>query len=188
MKRTIRTLLALLLSAFGCTARAQEMSRPLQQTAYDFSFTAIDGTPLPLAQYQGKVLLVVNVASRCGFTGQYAGLEKLYETYKDRGLVVIGVPSNDFGAQEPGSAAEIQKFAADTYQATFPLTQKTVVKGDNADPFYKWAAAQGVGGIFGSTPRWNFHKYLIGRDGRLISSYTAMTKPDGLTRDIEAAL
>lgn len=181
----------LFLSLLGIgNARAADMSLPPAASAYDFTLTAIDGTPMPLAAYRGKVLLIVNVASRCGFTGQYAGLEKLYETYKDRGLVIIGVPSNDFGAQEPGTEAEIQKFAADNYKATFPLTHKSVVSGAGADPFYQWAAAQNVGNILNSAPRWNFHKYLIDRNGHLVGSYTPLTAPDSETLkiDLERAL
>ncbi len=185
--------LALVLSAYwigGIRAKSAEMSLPVEDSAYAYSFTAIDGTPLSLESYRGKVLLVVNVASRCGFTEQYRGLEQLYENYKDRGLVIIGVPSNDFGAQEPGTDAEIKQFATDTYQAQFPLTQKQTVSGAAAHPFYQWAAVQGVGGVLGSTPRWNFHKYLIDRNGKLIGSYTPLTKPDSeaLRKDIEAAL
>jgi glutathione peroxidase len=159
-------------------------------SAYSYSFTAIDGKPMPLDNYRGKVLLVVNTASQCGFTGQYEGLEKLYETYKDQGLVVIGVPSNDFGGQEPGTDAEIQKFACDHFHVTFPLTQKVDVVGDNAHPFYQWAAEQKAGNFLTRIPRWNFHKYLVGRNGELLDSFAALTKPNdsGLQKEIEEAL
>lgn len=156
------------------------------QTAYDLSFTAIDDSPMPLSAYRGKVLLVVNTASECGFTPQYEGLEKLYQTYKDQGLVVLGVPSNDFGGQEPGSNAEIKQFC-EMRQITFPLTGKQVVSGDDAHPFYQWAGSQvGVAG----RPKWNFHKYLIGRDGALLDYFHSTTKPDSdaLKEAIEKAL
>ena len=132
-----------------------------------------DGTPLPLCQYQGKVILVVNTASHCGFTSQYDGLEKLYARYKDKGLVVLGFPSNDFGEQEPGSSKEIADFCRLTYGVQFPMVAKTVVKGKQANPFYLQLAE-----ITGSTPRWNFHKYLINRDATQVIAFGSMTKPD----------
>lgn len=179
----------LLIPLLTASAASAANSSPAD-TAYQFSFTSGDGKPLPLAQYRGKVLLVVNTASLCGFTGQYADLQKLYETYKDQGLVVLGVPSNDFGGQEPGTDAEIKAFSSQHYHVSFPLTQKTVVSGDAAHPFYKWAAAQGVGGIFSSRPRWNFHKYLIDRHGVLVDSFTSTTSPaaDSVREAVEKAL
>jgi glutathione peroxidase len=159
-------------------------------TAHGFSFTTIDDKPLNLSELSGKVLLVVNTASKCGFTPQYDGLEALYKTYQDRGLVIIGVPSNDFGGQEPGTAEEIVHFCQTTYDITFPLTAKTVVSGSDAHPFYKWAADQKKGGMIFSKPRWNFHKYLVARDGSLAGSYSSATKPGDpdLAKDIEAEL
>ena len=132
------------------TVIAHAEPKPSDKTAYDFSFETLGGEPMPLSQYKGKVLLIVNTASHCGFTPQYEGLEKLYQKYKDRGLVVIGVPSNDFGAQEPGSATEIQQFCKLNYGVTFPLTSKQVVSGDGAHPFYLWAH-EVLG--FGSAPQ-----------------------------------
>ncbi len=143
---------------------------------YSFSFPALQaGKTVNLADYKGKVMLVVNTASQCGFTGQYKALQKLYDAYKDDGLVIIGVPSNDFGAQEPGSEAEIAKFCEANYGVTFPMTAKQVVSGDGAHPFYQQAADQ-LG--FLSAPKWNFHKYLIGRDGLLKDYYHSTTAPD----------
>lgn len=145
------------------------------ESAYDFAFTTIDGAPLPLSDFRGKALLVVNTASRCGFTPQYEGLEKLWTDYRDRGLVVLGVPSNDFGSQEPGSEAQIKEFCAVNFAIDFPMTAKTEVRGENAHPFYRWAASQvGVLGV----PRWNFHKYLIAPDGRLVDWFATTTSPD----------
>jgi glutathione peroxidase len=156
-------------------------------TAYEFQFPAIDGGQLPLAAWRGKVLLVVNTASFCGFTGQYSGLQKLWETYEAQGLVVLGVPSNDFGEQEPGTAAEIKTFCEGAYNITFPLAAKQTVKGPAAHPFYQWArAALGER----SAPRWNFHKYLVGRDGKLIGGYGSTVTPqsDTMVGAIAAAL
>jgi glutathione peroxidase len=142
--------------------------------AFSFSFTGINGEQMPLAQYAGKVLLVVNTASQCGFTQQYADLQRVWQQYRDRGLVVLGVPSNDFGGQEPGSEAEIKTFCEVNFDVDFPLTAKEHVKGSAAHPFYRWAAAQ-VGAL--ATPKWNFHKYLIAPDGRLVGWFSTVTRP-----------
>ncbi|MBX3455713.1 glutathione peroxidase [Ferrovibrio sp.] len=143
-------------------------------TAHDFSFTSIDGAALPLKQFKGKTLLVVNTASQCGFTKQYTDLQSLWSRYRDKGLVVLGVPSNDFGGQEPGSSAEIKNFCEVNFDVDFPLTEKEVVVGDKAHPFYKWAAAE-----FGelAKPRWNFHKYLIDGNGKPVDWYATTTNP-----------
>lgn len=143
-------------------------------TAYDFSFTSIDGMPMPLAQYSGRVLLIVNTASFCGFTSQYAGLESLYETYRDRGLTIIGVPSNDFAGQEPAAEAEIKQFCETTFGIEFPLTSKVSVSGEKAHPFYRWAGAT-LGTV--AKPRWNFHKYLVAPDGQLVDWFSTITAP-----------
>jgi len=132
-----------------------------------------DGKPQSLCQYQGKVILVVNTASFCGFTSQYEGLEKLYARLKDKGLVVLGFPSNDFGEQEPGSEKEIADFCRLTYGVEFPMLGKTTVKGRDANPFYLKLAE-----ITGSKPKWNFHKYLINRDASQVVAYSSFTKPD----------
>jgi glutathione peroxidase len=166
------------------SARAKEKT----SSAYDYSFeTLIDQKPMPLSQFKGKVLLVVNTASNCGFTTQYEGLQKLYDAYRDRGLVIVGVPSDDFGGQEPGSAEEIATFCQLNYGVTFPMTAKTVVSGDNAHPFYQWAS-DGLG--FGTSPKWNFHKYLVNRNGELVDYFNSTTAPDAnkLIEAIEALL
>ncbi|KAB2925891.1 MAG: glutathione peroxidase [Dechloromonas sp.] len=140
----------------------------------DHSFPGLqDGKPQSLCQYQGKVILVVNTASFCGFTKQYEGLEKLYARLRDRGLVVVGFPSNDFGEQEPGSDKEIADFCRLTYGVEFPMMGKTTVKGKQANAFYRQLAE-----ITGSRPRWNFHKYLINRDASQVVAYGSMTAPD----------
>lgn len=147
---------------------------PQQGSAYEFEFIAIDGKPMPLSAYKGRVLLVVNTASFCGFTRQYEGLQALAEKYEAAGLTVIGVPSNDFGGQEPKAEDEIKTFCQGAFGVTFPLTGKNTVKGEAAHPFYKWAvAALGPG----SAPRWNFHKFLVGRDGRAIASFGTGVEP-----------
>jgi len=157
------------------------------RSAHAFTFTSIDGEALPLASYAGKVVLVVNTASRCGFTPQYEGLQTLWDTYRDRGLVVLGVPSGDFGGQELASAAEIKQFCEVNFEIDFPLTEKTHVSGDDAHPFYLWA-----GDELGRTakPRWNFHKYLVAKDGRLTDWFSTATGPSSerVRQAIEAAL
>jgi glutathione peroxidase len=143
-------------------------------TAYDFRFDAIDGKPMPMASFRGKVVLVVNTASMCGFTPQYKALQKLHETYEARGLVVIGVPSNDFGGQEPKSEAEVKSFCEGAFGITFPLTAKYSVRGGDKHPFYAWASDT-LGAA--NAPWWNFHKYLVGRDGKLITAFGTRTEP-----------
>lgn len=156
-------------------------------SAHDFAFTSIDGKPLPLSTFAGKAVLVVNTASQCGFTPQYAELEALWQRHRDRGLVVLGVPSNDFGAQEPGSNTEIRAFCTDNFDVDFPMTEKVKVSGPDAHPFYQWAATQA--GALG-VPRWNFHKYLITPDGRLADWFSSVTKPSAprVVKAIEAVL
>jgi len=155
--------------------------------AHSFSFTSIEGKALPLSGYKGKAVLVVNTASACGFTPQYKGLEALWKAYKDKGLVVLGVPSNDFGAQEQGSESEIKEFCEMRYGVDFPLTSKVHVTGAEAHPLYQWIAkALGEGGA----PRWNFHKFLIGKDGSIAGAFNSKVTPDGaeLKHAIDEAL
>ena len=142
--------------------------------ATDFTLATPAGDPLPLSQYAGRPMLVVNTASQCGFTPQYEGLQRLWTEYGDKGLLVLGVPSNDFGGQEPGTDAEIGAFCATRFAATFPLAAKAHVKGRNAVPLFQWLAAEA--GALGQ-PRWNFYKYVIGRDGRLAAWFGSVTKP-----------
>lgn len=157
-----------LLSLPGVVAHAASPS------AYDFSFPSIDGGQLKLADWRGKVLLVVNTASLCGYTKQYAGLQQLWSTYESQGLVVVGIPSNDFGGQEPKAEGDIKSFCQGAFGVTFPLTSKQAVVGPNAHPFYQWASADVVSG---GPPAWNFHKYLIGRDGRLVRAFPSTLTP-----------
>ena len=157
-------------------------------TVTEFSATGIDGTPQPLAQYAGKVLLIVNVASECGFTPQYEGLEALYEAYRDRGLVVLGFPCDQFGHQEPGTEEQIQAFCTVNFGVDFPMFAKVEVNGDNAHPLWRWLK-QEKGGLLGiDAIKWNFTKFLVGRDGRVLQRYAPTTEPKAIAADIEAAL
>jgi glutathione peroxidase len=151
-------------------AQSPAMSRI---TAYVFSFAALDGGNIRLLDYTGKPLLIVNTASQCGYTPQFTGLQQLYARYHGQGLEIIGVPSNDFGGQEPGGSKEIAETAQHQYGVTFPIAAKAVVKGANAHPFYKWAAEARPK----DTPRWNFHKYLIGRDGYIADVFPESVEP-----------
>ena len=174
------TLLAFLLGAHAVNA-APSCSSLLSQTFPRLQ----DEAPQNLCQYQGKVILVVNTASFCGFTSQYEGLEKVYAKYKDRGLVVLGFPSNDFGQQEPGSNKEIADFCKNTYDVKFPMFAKSSISGSNANPLFKMLIAK-----TGTTPKWNFYKYLIDRNGNVVDSYGSMTKPtsSSFTAEIEKLL
>jgi glutathione peroxidase len=157
------------------------------EDAYRFEFMSIDGDKLAFEAWRGRPVLVVNTASYCGYTPQYSDLEALWQRYRGRGLVVLGVPSNDFGAQEPGSAAEIKRFCAAGYAVDFPLTEKCRVIGGEAHPFYKWIAAElGEAG----SPRWNFHKYLVGPDGQLAGTWPSQVAPGDtrITTEIERLL
>jgi glutathione peroxidase len=171
-----RTILASLLAATTLppsmrTAHAQAAMSGI--TAYAFSFPALAGGDIKLADYTGHPVMVVNTASLCGFTPQYAGLQQLWSEFHDRGLMIVGVPSNDFGGQEPGGAKEISETAQHQYGVTFPMAAKAVVKGPDAHPFYRWAATARPKDV----PRWNFHKYLVGRDGYLADVFPESIDP-----------
>jgi len=175
-------LIAVMMMVTSASAGAQSVT-----TAHEFEFTSIDGAPLPLETFKGKVVLLVNTASRCGFTHQYADLQSVWERYRGRGLVVLGVPSNDFGGQEPGSESDIKEFCEVNFNVDFPMTSKVHVKGEAAHPFYRWAADE-LG--FAAEPRWNFHKYLIAPDGRLVDWFATTTPPNAerVVRAIEQHL
>ena len=182
--------LYLVFASLLCMALGVNISRAenLQSgSVYDFTFPGIEGGNLPLSNYRGKVILIVNTASHCGYTHQYEGLQTLWQTYRDRGLVVLGVPSNDFGGQEPEKEGKILEFCQGTYGVTFPLTAKQRVSGESAHPFYRWAAKT-LGDE--AAPRWNFHKYLVAADGRLLAWFSTPTKPlsSDITSAVEAAL
>ena len=157
-------------------------------TAYDFTARDIEGRERSLADWRGKVLLVVNVASKCGFTPQYAGLEALWQRYGGRGLVVLGFPCDQFGHQEPGDEAEIRDFCSLTYDVDFPMFAKVEVNGGGAHPLWKWLKDE-KGGLLGiGAIKWNFTKFLVGRDGKVLKRYAPTETPESLARDIEAAL
>ena len=159
----------------------------MSKTAYDFSFTGIDGKPLALSSFKGKALLVVNVASQCGLTPQYSGLEALWKAKSKDGLVVLGVPANDFGAQEPGTEKEIKTFCETRFNVDFPMTAKEHVIGGEAHPLYKWVASE-LGE--GAAPKWNFHKYLFNRDGTIAGTFGSRTEPNdaAMNAEIDKAL
>ena len=157
-------------------------------TAFDFTATDIDGNPLPLSDFAGNVLLIVNVASRCGFTPQYAGLEQLWRDYRQAGLVVLGFPCDQFGHQEPEDEAGIRSFCALNYAVSFPMSSKIEVNGDGAHPLWRWLRGQRRGLLGTGTIRWNFTKFLIGRDGQVIARHAPVRKPASLVGEIQAAL
>ncbi|MEM9097842.1 MAG: glutathione peroxidase [Pseudomonadota bacterium] len=165
---------ALALAALPLAARASS-AKKTGISAHQFSFTDIDGGALDLAQFAGRPIMVVNTASRCGFTYQYDGLQALYDQYRDRGFMLIGVPSDDFGGQELASEAEVKHFCEVNFSLDFPLTEITRVRGSNAHPFYQWAREE-LGRA--KAPRWNFHKYLIAPDGRLVTAFNSQVDPE----------
>jgi glutathione peroxidase len=175
----LASLLAVALIAGPVSAQGEQA-----MSIYDLTANTLEGSPKSLSDYKGKVLVVVNTASECGFTPQYAALQKLYEDYEDRGVVVLGFPSNDFGGQEPGTAAEIKTFCEKKYHVTFPMFAKVKTKGDGQSPVYKFLAA-GHG-----EPKWNFHKYVVGKNGQVRAAFASAVKPDSaeLKSAIEAAL
>jgi glutathione peroxidase len=156
-------------------------------TISDFTATTLTGDERPLSDYAGQVVLVVNTASACGFTPQYAGLEELYKDLHDEGLVVLGFPCNQFGAQEPGTAEEIGSFCQRNYGVSFPMFEKIEVNGDGAHPLYQWLRTE-KGGLLGDKIKWNFTKFLVGRDGEVIARYAPNTEPKDIADDIRAAL
>ncbi|KQV99659.1 glutathione peroxidase [Rhizobacter sp. Root1221] len=157
-------------------------------SVYDFEARTIGGQPVSLAEHRGKVLLVVNTASACGFTPQFGALETLWQTYRDKGLVVVGFPSNQFGQQDPGSNEEIASFCSANYGVSFPMMAKVDVKGDDAHPLFRWLTGEAPGLLGTKFIKWNFTKFLVGRDGQVIKRYAPIDKPEQIAADIEAAL
>ena len=160
------------------------------KSVYDFTLNSIDGQPAPLGAYKGKVVLLVNVASRCGFTPQYTALESVYEKYKDRGFVIVGIPANNFGSQEPGTNQEIKTFCQTKYSVTFPMTSKVSVKGDDKTPLYQFLTDKAANAQTGGEIQWNFTKFLIGPDGRVVARFEPAVTPESpeVTAAIEKAL
>ena len=157
-------------------------------SVYDFEASSIDGKPVALADYRGRVLLIVNTASQCGFTPQFTGLEQLWEAYRERGLVVLGFPCNQFGQQDPGSDAEISSFCSLNYGVSFPMMKKVDVNGADAHPLYRWLTAEAPGLLGTKAIKWNFTKFLVGRDGTVLKRYAPTDTPESLKADVERAL
>jgi glutathione peroxidase len=185
MKRLFaQVVMVLLLTVFSVGAAGAQPNKEKKMSFYDLTANTLAGAPQSLSAYQGKVVLVVNVASECGYTPQYAGLEKLYEELKSKGFVVLGFPSNEFGAQEPGTASEIQNFCQRNYGVTFPMFQKVATKGESQSPVYKFLTANH------GEPKWNFHKYLVAKDGKVRHAFPSKVEPEAkeLRAAIDAAL
>ena len=163
------------------------ISANYDKLVYDFDFNDLDGSPLNLSEYKNKVIIVINVASQCGFTKQYEDMQKIWEKYQSRGVIILGVPSNDFGNQEPGSSQEIKNFCEAKFGISFPMTEKLSVKGESAHPFYKWAEKN-----HGKTavPKWNFHKIIIGKNGKIVDTFASITNPSSkkFVKALEKAL
>jgi glutathione peroxidase len=159
-------------------------------SVHEFTMTSIDGKPAPLAAYKGKVVMFVNVASKCGYTPQYTGLQALYEKYKDKGFVLVGVPANNFGGQEPGTNEEIQTFCSRTYNVTFPLTAKVSVKGEDKTPLYQYLTDPAANAATGGEVRWNFTKFLVDKNGKVIGRFESKVTPESaeLVGAVERAL
>ena len=170
MLKTIKVIILLTMISFI----GNKLSADYEKLAYDFQFNDLDGSSLSLSDYKDKVIIVVNVASQCGFTKQYEDMQNIWEKYQSKGLIIIGVPSNDFGKQEPGSNSEIKNFCEAKFGITFPMTEKVSVKGNSAHPFYQWAYKN-----YGNSavPKWNFHKIIVDKNGKINSTFTSMTNP-----------
>jgi glutathione peroxidase len=174
--------------ALSCTQKPEPPVAPAVHAAvsslYDLSVSTLEGEPQPLSIYKGKVALVVNVASECGFTPQYQGLEKLYESYKDKGFVLLGFPSNDFGGQEPGDGKQIREFCSSKFHVTFPMFEKVKTQGEGQSPVYAFLSDKN------GAPKWNFHKYVVGKDGKVVAAFPSEVEPESaaLNAAIDAAL
>ena len=162
-------ILLIMISLFG-----NKLNADYEKLAYDFQFNDLDGSVLNLSDYRGKVIIVVNVASQCGFTKQYEDMQKVWDIYQSKGIIMLGVPSNDFGNQEPGTSKDIKNFCEAKFGITFPMTEKVIVKGDNAHPFYLWAKKNHGNS---AVPKWNFHKIIISKDGKIAKTFTSITNP-----------
>src|ERR1700691_3199413 len=175
----------MLMLCMACASLAAQ-----SKSIYDFTMKSIDGQPLSLGSYSGKVVLLVNVASKCGFTPQYAGLEAVYEKYKDRGLVIVGIPANNFAQQEPGTNEEIKKFCSNKYNVTFPMMSKVSVLGDDETPLYQFLTSKSANPLIGGDIKWNFTKFLFDRNGKPVARFEPAVKPDSpeVTAAIEATL
>jgi glutathione peroxidase-family protein len=194
IKKISRLVLVLLISFLitGCEQKPsnKKSEADMQSKLYSFTMNDIDGKAVSLSQYQGKVLLVVNVASKCGFTKQYAGLQQLYEKYKDKEFVILGFPANNFLSQEPGTDSEIKTFCSTKFNVTFPMFSKISVKGKDIHPLYQYLTSPEENGEFGKPIKWNFNKFLIGKDGETIARFPSKIAPmdDSIMEVVEKAL
>ncbi|HEY0081483.1 MAG TPA: glutathione peroxidase [Pyrinomonadaceae bacterium] len=190
----VSTMALLLVKASGATAGANAgangAGKGTAKTVYDFTLKDSKGKDVKLEEFRGRVVMLVNVASKCGYTPQYEGLQKIYERYKDRGFTILGFPANNFGAQEPGTNEEIQEFCRINYGVTFPIFSKISVKGDDQHPLYKYLTERETNPNFAGQIKWNFNKFLVGRDGRILARFDSADKPEDakVTQAIEAAL
>ena len=182
IKLFVAAMLCLLISAAGVTGG--------EKSIFDYTLNTIDGQPAPLSAYKGKVVMLVNVASRCGFTPQYTVLEAIYEKYKERGFVIVGIPANNFGAQEPGTNQEIKTFCQSKYNVTFPMMSKVSVKGEDKTPLYQYLTDKSANPKTGGDIQWNFTKFLVGADGQIVARFEPKVTPDSaeVTAAIEKAL
>ena len=170
MLKQIKVIILLVMISF----LGNKVTANYEKLAYDFQFRDLDGSPLSLSEYKGKIIVAVNVASQCGFTKQYEDMQNIWEKYQSKGIVMLGIPSNDFGKQEPGTSKEIKNFCEAKFGITFPMTEKVLVKGPEAHPFYIWAKKNhGESAV----PKWNFHKIIIGKDGKVIDTFASITSP-----------
>jgi glutathione peroxidase len=178
------------MKALFCLLLCAAAAMAADKTVYDFTLNSIDGQPAPLAAYKGKVVLLVNVASKCGFTPQYTALESIYEKYKDSGFVIVGIPANNFGAQEPGTNQEIKTFCSSKYNVKFPMMAKVSVKGEDITPLYQFLTDKSAHPQTGGEIQWNFTKFLIGPEGQVVARFEPKVTPDSpeVTSAIEKAL
>lgn len=187
---TLVILVMMVMTVFSQKAEGQAMNKAIVQSIYDFTVQDIDGKDIPLSDFKGKVLLIVNVASKCGYTSQYAGLQKLYETYQERGLIILGFPANNFGQQEPGTNAEIKAFCSVNYGVTFPVFSKISVKGEDIHPLYKMLTSKETNPEFAGDISWNFNKFLVDKNGKIVTRFESGDKPESekVTSAIEKLL
>ena len=170
MLKQIKVIIILIMISFF----GNKVTANYEKLAYDFQFKDLDGNPLSLSEYKGKIIIAVNVASQCGFTKQYEDMQNLWEKYQSKGIIMLGIPSNDFGEQEPGTSKEIKNFCEAKFGITFPITEKVSVKGDNAHPFFIWAKDNhGKSAV----PKWNFHKIIIDKNGKVFMTFSSITNP-----------
>jgi len=183
MLKQIRVIILLIMISFF----GNKVTANYEKLAYDFQFKDLDGSSLSLSEYKGKIIIAVNVASQCGFTKQYEDMQKVWDKYQGKGIIMLGVPSNDFGNQEPGNSKDIKNFCEAKFGITFPMTEKVSVKGESAHPFYKWAKKNHGNS---AAPKWNFHKIIIGKDGKIKDTFASITNPSSkkFIKAIEEAL